>query len=298
MTQYHLILSHPPQPGGNLSDVAALFGLEPFEVRQKANYPVPEIWFADENEDRIVETAARLSAGGLRVTRIRGSDIPAVGPQHHAESVEFAEAGMVLRTAGGEHVLPYGTEPIGVFCQPKVLSLDGKRTSGSALGARLSHASEMLGTALRSSGPAGEEALGQGAFLDLYVRQNGGLHRFSIDQASVGPDRGDRRPSGGTQSMAAFVALYADRFSAASMDRRLVGMILRKPLGPGEPPHSRRKGFSFATVGLRHVLGAISPALVDISQTDLSSRLAYLTRAGFGSQLSVTRREHSVRRGQ
>ena len=38
-----------------------------------------------------------------------------------------------------------------------------------------------------------------------------------------------------------------------------------------------RRGFSYATEALAHLLDSLSPDLKDISQADLSSRLAYLT---------------------
>jgi hypothetical protein len=80
-------------------------------------------------------------------------------------------------------------------------------------------------------------------------------------------------------NMALFVAACADQLVEARIDRRLVGMRWRRrpavkaPL----PEDSRRKGFSFATARLSQLLESISPELRDVSDPDLSSRLAYLT---------------------
>lgn len=65
-------------------------------------------------------------------------------------------------------------------------------------------------------------------------------------------------------------------------DDRLQNMQLRRRAGHSVPQNFKeaRKGFSFASPGLDTLLADISPDLASISQTELSSRLAYLsTRA-------------------
>ena len=67
-------------------------------------------------------------------------------------------------------------------------------------------------------------------------------------------------------------------FENAYFDKRLVDMRLRRGVqlvAPGGG--SRRAGFSYATTALTELLGAMSPALKEASQVDLSSRLVYLT---------------------
>ena len=91
---------------------------------------------------------------------------------------------------------------------------------------------------------------------------------------------GDQAVSNRTVNLAMFVAEVESRFPQARVDRRLVNMVARSRAVVGmpsshEPP---RKGFSFATEALSRLLHSISPELKDLSQFDLSSRLAYLTR--------------------
>jgi len=70
-----------------------------------------------------------------------------------------------------------------------------------------------------------------------------------------------------------------NRFENVYLDRRLVDMRLRgvKNVVTGANFDVHRKGFSFATIALNHLLDSISPDLKDNTQADLSSRLVYLT---------------------
>ena len=82
----------------------------------------------------------------------------------------------------------------------------------------------------------------------------------------------------GLSAMQNLVTECEERFESAYVDRRLVDMTIRGlarvVTGATQPP---RTGFSFATEALADLLNALSPNLGDVSQADLSSRLAYLT---------------------
>ncbi len=67
------------------------------------------------------------------------------------------------------------------------------------------------------------------------------------------------------------------RFHGLQCDHRLVGIRTRLLQVAAPAGSSRRAGFSFATTALADLLASVSPELGDISQVDLSSRLAYLT---------------------
>ena len=69
------------------------------------------------------------------------------------------------------------------------------------------------------------------------------------------------------------------RFENAYLDRRLVDMTPRgaKNVVTGSDFEADRSGFSYATESLDRLLGSLSPRLKDVSQADLSSRLAFLT---------------------
>ena len=71
-----------------------------------------------------------------------------------------------------------------------------------------------------------------------------------------------------------------NRFDNVHVDRRLEDMTLRGPtrvVTEAVAAQPTRTGFSYATEALAGLLGSLSPDLTDISQPDLSSRLAYLT---------------------
>ena len=81
--------------------------------------------------------------------------------------------------------------------------------------------------------------------------------------------------------MLKFVAECEQRFTKTQFDRRLVDVRLRRSLiidTAASSYQQQRKGFSYATTGLAALLESISPDLKDITQFELGSRLAYLTK--------------------
>ncbi len=65
MNARYLLISDPPHGDTAAADVASRFGLTAAEVQMKANYGVPEIWFADEKRAKLQHTAAALDTGFL-----------------------------------------------------------------------------------------------------------------------------------------------------------------------------------------------------------------------------------------
>jgi hypothetical protein len=62
------------------------------------------------------------------------------------------------------------------------------------------------------------------------------------------------------------------------VDRRLVGMRLRTRVSRRAPGSEHRRGFSYASPGLLALLAALERGLDHVSQPELSTRLAYLSR--------------------
>ena len=60
MSTRHLLISNPPHGDVDAAEAAPHFGLAAAEVRMKANYGLPEIWFAGEDEAELGDTAAGL----------------------------------------------------------------------------------------------------------------------------------------------------------------------------------------------------------------------------------------------
>jgi hypothetical protein len=267
MSDNHLIVSDPPQPAGDLSSVAPLFNLAPVEVRMKANYGIPEIWFADAEESSIAQVAEGLSSAGLNFAHARGSDLRDVPAGRVVESFAFQEHGVLLHEPTAELQIRYDAPIVGVFCQPKGGSaLEDVQRGSDSLGSALSHSAAMLGTRRRSSLSASQRAgtaeEGTAPFFDLYVQENGELQRLSV-----------------FENLETFVTECSERFTHARMDRRLVGMRIRQRSKAGVPNamQNRRKGLTFAGPALPQLLRSISPGLEEIHQAELSSRLVYLT---------------------
>ena len=101
MSEHFLIVSDPPQPAGDLSSVAPLFDMAPIEVRMKANYGVPEIWFADQEETGASKVAEGLASAGLRFALARGSSLGSVPAGRVIEAFAFGESSLVLHEQGG-----------------------------------------------------------------------------------------------------------------------------------------------------------------------------------------------------
>ncbi len=120
------------------------------------------------------------------------------------------------------------------------------------------------------------------ALLDIYGSRKGELLRISFVQDVVDfSGLGDLKLPTADGNMLKFVAECQQRFTKAQFDRRLVDVRLRRSLiidAAARPPHEERKGFSYATTALAKLLESISPDLRNISQFELGSRLAYLTK--------------------
>ena len=242
----------------------------------KANYGLPEIWFAGEDEANLSDTAAALGAAGLETVLVAGSDLVEVAPQNPAESFDFTDEGLQVHSDDSERTLAYDTPAIAVFGRPRVEEQDS-RAPASSIATQLSSWGRGF---RRPSGGTGPLELGASPFLDLYVPSEAGLLRISIvpgitDFSSLP----DNLPHG-LSAMQNLVAECENRFGNAYVDRRLVDMSLRGMARVvTEPPPSEpvRTGFSYATQALADLLASVSPDLKDIAQADLSSRLAYLT---------------------
>ena len=85
-----LLVSDPPHNEVDPISAAPHFHLTAAEVRMKAAYGVPEIWFAQEDRAALEETAAALTEAGLRTVVLEGSDLVDMPPQSPAVSVAIS----------------------------------------------------------------------------------------------------------------------------------------------------------------------------------------------------------------
>ena len=273
----HLLISDPPHGDVNAADAAPHFGLAAAEVRMKANYGLPEIWFAGEDEAKLLDTAAALEATGFNCVLVAGSDLVEIPGQSPAVSFVFTDEGLSDERDDSGWMLAYDTPALGVFCQTRGGALDVKAPARSATSHLLKLGRMGAGRPSLGTGPVEEGAL---PFLDLYALSDNGLLRISIVREITSFSGLPTDLSPGLPPMQHLVAECESRFENVYVDRRLEDMTLRGSarVVTGEaPPQPTRTGFSYATEALAELLGSLSPDLRDISQPDLSSRLAYLT---------------------
>ncbi len=282
MEEYALVISNPPHGDVdvNRADVSFL-GLAPAEVRMKANYGVPEIWFADTDRPPVESAAEALSEVGLNVVLVEGKDLSSIPPQTPLKSFSFTDNSLVTFSEDeSEIALRYDDPIVAVFCQAHgSVSDESSQARGRPLGHRVSH-SAMVFSGRPSTGmaPASDGEAENPTFLDMYVSREGELHRLTVVQGAVDfSGLGEWELPGAAENMAMLVAECEQRFSPLQVDRRLVGRRIRERLTVGTKRAPTRKGYSFGTRALTELLGAISADLSDMSQPDLWSRLAYLT---------------------
>jgi len=290
VTDLKLIVSNPPQREPDAQAAAPLFGLTPAEVKMKANYPVPEIWFADADTGKVSATANSLESAGFHVTVMSGNDLEGLPAQQSVGSFEFGDAGLALKIGGVDLQIAYESPCHMVFCQPRVekpelesrATQNTVRSSMSRSGAVFARSSGRTSLDEISSAVSGDT--GTMPFLDIYASDQGMLTRCTVFQGHVDYSGNKEVLARATDNMLMFVNECEDRFGLGSVDRRLVNIRYRHPravalLQGGTDYSDRRKGYSFATTALTKLLESISAEFAHVGQMDLASRLVYLTLA-------------------
>ena len=243
----------------------------------KANYGLPEIWFAEEDETNLSDTAAALEAAGINTALVAGGDLVEIPEQSPAESFAFTDAGLQVVRDDSEWTIAYDAPTIAVVCRPRV-DVQDATAPVRPLASRL--ASWGRSGALRRSPDAGQADFDISPFLDFYTWMDDGLFRTSIVQEITSfPTVAADLPHG-LSTMRNLVAECENRFEKAYFDQRLWDMTVRgtaSVVTKATPHQPSRTGFSYATEALSGLLGSLSPDLKDASQAELSSRLAYLT---------------------
>ena len=266
-----LVISNPPHGVCDSRRAAPQLGLTPAEATLKANYPVPEIWLALEDRAQAEAAARELTEAGLHVTVVAGEELRDVPPREHVRSFAFEETGVVLELEDLDVTLAYDAPIIAVFCAPRPAAAgDAGRPVGSRPSEAVRHAAEPAVAHL------------SGGFLDMYASLDGKLRRLSVVQGVTEfSGLGHAALPSAAGNLMKFVGEVEARFSHAQVDRRMALLHARRRTsmtGMTAPSGQQRKGFSYGTETLASLLASISPDLKDLSEFELSSRLAYLTR--------------------
>jgi hypothetical protein len=276
MASYRLVLSNPPQGEFDAEETARLLDLAPEQMVGKARYPVPEIWFAHPDGQRVDDMARALAENGCHVTVVSSDELASLPPRTRIRSFAFTERGFIAQLDGGaETLVPYDRPVVAVFCRPKEVPPElgrVRRTSGY-----VSYRDVVVDSWSPTTGLA-EQGADTVPFLDVYIPGNGSPKRLTVIQNSVNFSGLGRVQPRAASNMDALVESCEDRFNQAHVDRRLVGMRLRARGGPRPAGSEHRRGFSYASPGLNALLHAVSSRLEAISQPELSARLAFLTQ--------------------
>jgi len=289
VTTYSLVVSDPPHGEVDLTAAAPSLGLAPAEVRMKANYPVPEIWLAAEDESSMAAAAEALGGAGLKVVVVAGQRLSEVPPWSTVDSFAFGDSALDLQLEDGAVELPYDSPVAAVYCTPRGAFEEARRGGGGGLTEGLRQRSSGIFMARdslvgfgalggRTSQSGAEAPAVDPAFVDLYASPAGTPRRLSIAVGKVDfSGLGEQQLPNLIGNLEIFVQEFESRFDGGTVDRRLLDMQARqRPMvGGGDAP--ARKGFSYATQALAKLLESISPDLKDVSQFELSSRLAFLT---------------------
>ena len=288
MEAYTLVVSNPPHNDVNARQAAPCFGLPPAEARMKANYPAPEIWLADTDKSKMEEAAQDLREAGLNVVAVAGEELANFPPQVKVKSFSFADSHLLVSVEDSDVELAYDAAIAVVFCKPREQAVEERHSIGSSGSVGLGRRVFMTSTRASMTGLEGRSSMGgsgagdqtESAFLDIYASGDGGLKRISVIQDVVDfSGLGELKLARAADNLVMFVAEFEDRFTQATVDRRMEKARLRKAqlVRKATPQYGHRRGFSYATESLSKLLESVSPELKAVSQFELGSRLAYLT---------------------
>lgn len=240
-----LVVSNPPHGTVDLPTAAPLLQLARPDLRLKQNYPVPEIWLAEDDRSTADAAAAALVAAGLHLVVVPGAALGEIPERAPVPAFGFEDRGFVLQ-AEEQIVLPYQAPLVAVLFSAR--PGDGR-------------------------GPLPPP------FLDLYVLCDGALRRWTFAQGDTAFwGLGNRATASFGTNVKALAEELERRFPRGRIDRRLVNMQVRRRVG-APPPGVQRRGFSYATEALNQLLERIKPGLSQIEHPELASRLAFLTLA-------------------
>lgn len=277
MLDHTLVVSNPPQNGVKAAEAARCLGLTAEEFHGKAKYGVPEIWFADTDAEKVKRTGEALQALGCNVTVATSRDLLNVPGRLRVRSFSFTETGFVVHLDGSSLTIAYDLPIVAIYCKPRETGPD-LRTSGAR---RRSSGFINFRDRIMELGTGVEPEAGddEGAvpFLDIYVSPGKRPTRITVLQNAVDfSGLGHMQPRAAS-NMAALVENCEDRFKEATVDRRLEGMRLRLHIARRASGAEHRRGYSFASPSLTELLSSISGDLLNLSQSEFSARLAFLT---------------------
>ena len=235
----YLLISNPPHGDVDAKIAAEAFELSAAEARIRANFPSPNIWFADDDLDALKKTGATLMKAGVKVRIIKGSIMAAIPRADPITSFAFGPDRFTAQLhSSDEFTAPYNTRLV-------IVASKGSPEDVMARG---------------SSPNISDDAL----FFDLYFVVQSKVRRLrawsgGVDYAGL---ETELKPFA-HQNHSEFLNQLRHRFPQSAVDERLVDTPLPKPS-------------AISGKGLPAVLESIHPNLKDVVMGDLQSRLVFL----------------------
>jgi hypothetical protein len=237
---------------------ASVLGLLPVDANLKARYSVPEIWIADEDRGKVEAAAARLALVEMRGVVRDAADFGKIPSQLIVTGFTFDEHKLTLHLPTATLNIGYDHPGLIVPCTPRAAE----------------------GTPPPPHKVAGMDVHDDSSFVDLYLKSKQDWLRLAIFAEHVDFEGlGAHKTASAARNMLNLLQMLQRRFTVADYDDRLVNMQLRRRPGPSTPAQLKdaRKGYSYASPGLLALLEIIAPQWKDCSQSELSSRLVFLT---------------------
>ncbi len=260
MTLPTLLISHPPHGEVDAAAAAPYLGLAAPDLVLKANYQIPEIWAAEEEEAKVRTIAVAARQAGFKVSLVSGPALMDVATRHPLQRVSVADRGVDLVAEGRRMELGWDAELIGVYYTP--------RAGGGV-------AKDQPVRAVKERGASCDAP-----FFDLYLAKRDSAERLAVlTDLTAFSGLGESKSMSPAGRVARFVQVCEERFTTGQVDRRLVNMQIRHWPPPASLAAKQllRKGYSFASAGLAELLAKFGPDMAEPSHCELASRLVYLT---------------------
>ncbi len=273
MPATYLLLSNPPHGEIDAALIAGPFGFTAAEARMRANFPAPEIWFADTDLDALKRTGGALMKSGAKVRIIKGSMLCAIPPADPMTSFAFhPERFAVQLRSDSSFSVAYDARLIIVSSRPKANPIIAFERPKPQLG----HISSpelrdqfgvggIISTDPQDDAPDGHSGEIDPWFLDLYFIVQSKVRRLrartgKVDYSGLGTDL----KLVAKHNHAELLNRIKAQFTKAAFDERLVDVPPPKPS-------------MISGKGLPVILESIDPDLKNIRTEDLQSRLVFLS---------------------
>lgn len=261
MPEYHLVVSVPPHDEGwDPARAAPCLGITAAEIRVKAKYQAPEIWFGGEDEARAEEVYQGLQESGLNVAFTDTGILESIPPRQIVKAFQPMEGGILWDIGGASTATPAIAHVKIVYVKPTSFQGTVKPLALQAAG-KTPASSEETQVHLPRPGWMGPSSP---ALVDIYFRERERMTRLCLVQGGVSfSGLGRRMQSTFGENCAMLRTLLGESFAGVQEDIRLMD-ITPRPLSTSGVPSTK-------------LAACVQNAGAQGQPLDLASRLVCLT---------------------